>query len=287
MAKLTLSKKTRSIVSDSKKTDIASVFLSNLQRTIEIESRKSKRVPSKTFSPSSLVCPRLCYYKLTGAEINEEVVDYTGTYITDSGTFSHDNIQGYIEKMAENGIDCIYYDVETYIKENNITDLEIVEKVGHETKLRSKKYNLSFMTDGILKIDGEFYLFEHKSEASFKHNKRVYVDESHYNQAYCYSLAFGINKVIFTYQNRDFGTLKSYLLEVTDENRQSIIDLIEYVNKCEKEQIIPNTNGATEKTCRYCNYSNICPKDRDEIPIIKKETVDEKPKRQSKRKKLI
>lgn len=287
MAKLTLSKVARGIVSNSKKTDIASVFLSNLQRTIEIEARKNKREPSKTFSPSSLVCPRLCFYKLTGAEINEEVVDYNMTYITDSGTFSHDNIQGYIEKMAENGIDCIYYDVETFIKENNITDLEIVEKVGHETKLRSKKYNLSFMADGILKINEEFYLFEHKSEVSFKHNRRVYVDESHYNQAYCYSLAFGINKVIFTYQNRDFGALKSYLLEVTDENRQSIIDLIAYVDKCVENDIIPHTEGATEKTCRYCNYSNICPKERGEIKILQKEEVEESPKRISKRRKLI
>jgi len=165
-----------------------------------------------------------------------------------------------IEKMHDVlGIDCEYIDIEAFINQRNLTDLEVKSKSGMETKVYNKKYNMSFMTDGIIRYKGKYYILEFKTETADKFYNRTYVDESHYNQATCYSLNFGLDDVLFIYENRNTLDLKSYIFNVSEEMRINLIDKITVVLvSAESKRIPPKPIDVLKKTCSYCAYRNKC-----------------------------
>lgn len=137
--------------------------------------------------------------------------------ICESGTDGHIRILQAIENMKNVlNIDVEYIDVAEFVKQRNLTDLEIREKSGMETKLYHKKLNMSFMTDGIIRYKGKYFIFEFKTETSDKFYQRKGVDKKHYNQATAYSIAFKLDKVLFIYENRNTLDKKAYIKEVTE-----------------------------------------------------------------------
>ena len=117
--------------------------------------------------------------------------------IYESGTDRHIRIQQAIENMKNVlNIDVEYIDVAEFVKQRNLTNLEIREKSGMETKLYHKKLNMSFMTDGIIRYKGKYFIFEFKTETSDKFYQRKGVDKKLYNQATAYSIAFKLDKVL-------------------------------------------------------------------------------------------
>ena len=137
--------------------------------------------------------------------------------ICESGTDTHIRIQQAIENMKNVlNIDVEYIDVAEFVKQRNLTDLEIREKSGMETKLYHKKLNMSFMTDGIIRYKGKYFIFEFKTETSDKFYQRKGVDKKHYNQATAYSIAFKLDKVLFIDENRNTLDKKAYIKEVTE-----------------------------------------------------------------------
>lgn len=91
--------------------------------------------------------------------------------ICESGTDRHIRIQQAIENMKNVlNIDVEYIDVAEFVKQRNLTDLEIREKSGMETKLYHKKLNMSFMTDGIIryiKVNILYLNLKQKHQISF------------------------------------------------------------------------------------------------------------------------
>ena len=88
------------------------------------------------------------------------------------------------------------------------------------------------------------------------------VDPSHYNQGTAYSLARGIDQVLFVYISRDILDMKAFMFNVTDEMRQNLEDYIhecdDYVNKMITP---PKPENVTRKACTYCGYREQCKKD--------------------------
>ena len=159
-------------------------------------------------------------------------------------------------------IDVEYIDVAEFVKQRNLTDLEIREKSGMETKLYHKKLNMSFMTDGIIRYKGKYFIFEFKTETSDKFYQRKGVDKKHYNQATAYSIAFKLDKVLFIYENRNTLDKKAYIKEVTEEERQELIDRINYCNDCiYDDKIPPIPEDMDKRNCRYCAYQIYCRED--------------------------
>ena len=159
--------------------------------------------------------------------------------------------------MRKRGYDCEYIDVAAYIKKFKPAETEVVGKRGPETKCYNRIYDMSFMCDGILRINKEYYVLEIKTESTFKFSQRLGVDEKHYAQATCYSLLLGIDKVIFLYENRDTCLKKTYLFQVTEKMRNDIKEKISFVEKCVKENNLP-APFKNEKVCMYCAYSLKC-----------------------------
>lgn len=237
-------------------------FLNDLCASIEKYSEQNSRKPSQTYKPSSMNCERQMVYQVLGIEPDTCKSSYQLEGICDSGTDRHIRMQKAIEQMKETiNVDCEYIDVESFVKQRNLTDLEVVSKNGMETKLYNKNYNISFMCDGIIKYKGKYFIFEFKTETADKFYRRTDVDESHYNQATAYSLSFGINQVLFVYENRNTCDLKSYIRVVTNEMKQELIGKLEYCDEYVKKLKVPPKPDETKvsrKTCSYCNYKKRC-----------------------------
>jgi CRISPR/Cas system-associated exonuclease Cas4 (RecB family) len=234
-------------------------FLDDLKRSIEISDKKNSRKPSATYSPSGMGCIRAMYYKRAGIDVEGDS-NYTMIGICNSGSDHHNRIQTAISQMKDNGFDCEYIDVADYVKSRGLDIyLDIVDKCGNETKLFDRNRSISFLCDGIIRYQGKYYIVEFKTESSFKWRDRKGVDPKHYNQAVTYSLELQLDNVIFVYINRDICDYKSYLFEVTEYDRERIVDLIDTCeNYVINKELPPKPKDATDRKCAYCAYQELC-----------------------------
>lgn len=221
-----------------------------------IERNVKKRAPSRYYSPSSLRCVRNMYYKRILAEQEGGVRSASLIGITETGSARHDSVQSAIAEMKN----CKYWDVEEYIKAHDVPNLVVQGKFGMETMLLNTKYDIRFLCDGIIEFEGETYIFEYKTEVSFKFNKRKGVDPAHYAQACTYAMCFDIPKVMFVYENRDLCSKKGYVLDVTPEMIEELvthpIDLCEWYLE---QGIVPEEKNLD--ACTYCEYKGRCRRD--------------------------
>lgn len=243
---------------DKQEQPVEQEFLADLKRSIEICDEASRRMPSKTFKPSSMKCMRAMYYQVIGIEPDKENSSYIGVGICNAGSDIHERIQTAIAQMKETGMDCEYVDVGDFVKNRGL-DIQVVSKQGMETKLYHDRLNMSFLCDGIIRYKGKYYIVELKTETVNKFWGRKEVAEEHYNQATAYSLALRIEDVIFIYICRDNLDMKSFMFHVSDEMRAKLADFItecqEYIDK-ETEPPIPEQSGV--KFCQYCAYKSTC-----------------------------
>lgn len=242
-------------------------FLSDLKRSIELTDEKNRRKGSQCYKPSSMNCIRQMYYIVSGKEPEVGISNYCGIGICNAGTDIHQRIQQAVLDMNKNGIDCEYVNVADYVTGRQLDYLEIKEKPNFkkgkfETKLYHKTLNMSFLCDGIIRYKGKYYILELKTENSSKFYSRDKVDPSHYNQGTAYSVAFGIDEVLFVYISRDNLDMKSFMFTPTDELKQEMVGRIEecdeYVNK---HKAPPKPVDVSKKTCEYCSYKTECRKD--------------------------
>lgn len=237
-------------------------FLNDLKRSIELTTEKNARKPSLTYKPSSMNCARQMVYQVLGKDATDTKANYCSVGIVNSGSDIHERIQGYIDKMKDNGIDCEYVDVADFIKSRDIVDVEVKGKSGVETKLYDVSLNMSFMCDGIIRYKGKYYILEIKTETSNKFWQRSGVDPAHHNQATAYSVALHLDEVMFVYISRDTLDLKSYLFKVTPEMKAILVGLIEYCDSYAKKFLIPpKPETVDRKTCNYCGYKELCKRD--------------------------
>lgn len=236
-------------------------FLNDLVSVI-CKSSESRPV-SQTYKPSSMVCVRNMYYQIMGAECANEKPDESLLGMADTGTHRHQFLQSHVAKMKEFGIDCEWVDVEDYVNKHCLElGTRVIKKVDFEYKCHNDKYNMNFLCDGIIRYKGVYYILEIKTESSYKWNKRTGVDENHIPQACCYSLCFGIDKVLFVYENRDNCMKKSYLYKPTQHEIEE--QVINKIQKCESyvKDCLPPPKTDNKRVCAYCNYVDLCRKEK-------------------------
>lgn len=246
---------------------VEQLFVNDLKRSIELTDEKSWVPGSKSYKPSGMNCMRQSYYVITGAETDPGESNSVSVGICESGTDRHERIQNAVLHMKDNGFDCEYVNVADFVRQRNLDYLSIVKEPNfeageYETKLYHNTLNISFLCDGIVKYHNHYYILEIKTETSSKFFQRKGVDPSHYHQATAYSLAFGIDEVMFLYECRDNCDKKCFLFEVTERMRK---DLVSYINTCDKyisrNEIPPKPEDVAKKTCSYCSYKTRCGRD--------------------------
>lgn len=260
---------------EKKETPLNKVFLSDVMSAIEKVDNMDKRTPSEWYKPSSFTCMRQMYFMRTKQETDGKKSEYNNIGAAKSGSARHETIQDVLLKMKDLGYDWEYMDIVEYLKmmwaKGKCLDIEIRGKVGAETKLFHKKLLISFMCDGVMKriSSGQFYLFELKTQISFKYNSdavngrcgnKTHVDLEHHAQVATYCLCLELDSAFVLYENRDTCELECpELYEVTEQMKQ---EQLEKVLKCEKhvkESIVPPANP-NQKKCRYCDYESSCKK---------------------------
>lgn len=247
-------------VKAARENSVADMFINDLIHSMELES-KNTHIPTQTFKPSGIGgCTRGLYYQLKGESPDGDSSTYNMIGIGESGTDRHERLQNYVKRMKKNGINCKWVNVGTYLRRHKVTDPEVVEKKGNETKLYSHKYNMRFMCDGLIQYNGEYYIIEIKTESTHKFNRHQEPWPSHKLQATCYSMTIGVPKVIFIYEDRDNCTKKGYLVEVTEPMIERVESIINTVNWYVEQNQVPPMAEEPSK-CMYCNYKNQCRKD--------------------------
>lgn len=258
--------------------NIASLFLQRIEEAyVKIQPPYK---PSIYYKPSSLVCLRQMYFTRKGIDPEEEYKTASGIGILESGTDRHDRIQHVLDAMKNLGMEFEYIDVETYVKEHNLADIEIIEKKGMETKCFNKRYNMSFLTDGIIKYipENKYFIFEFKTEISQKFQTREHEEVIHQSQAACYALNFGIPDTLFVYEDRNFCNHKAFHYHVTEDDKKfKVTNKIEKVEQYLKEDKVPpkitnkdidpnyvggqdRVTGPSAKICQYCKFKEHCNK---------------------------
>lgn len=233
------------------------------------------RVPKEDmFSPSSLYkCERELFYRVCGTppEPSTAPTYLNGSWkaIMDSGTDRHNRIQDTLKVME--GIEWV--EVEDYIKNNNLEDLQILNRYGNELLLYSEQISARFMCDGIVKMDGTYYILEIKTMGNRKWEVAGAVgdvNKEHIMQANAYSLAFNIPNVLYVYENRDNNQIHVFTRTVTDEDRRKVLDKIARI-KWYKEsgKIPPRTTDIS--LCTYCDYKYKCSQDGYTPPLCGEE----------------
>lgn len=239
---------------------VEQMFVADLKTTIEKLDGADTRKPSKYYKPSSMLCVRNMYYQRMGQPTEDSTASACLVGICETGSARHEHIQGYVTRMKDVGIDCEYIDVSQYIEEHDLKHLEVVSKKGFETKVLHKDLNISFLCDGIIKYKETYYIFEYKTESTYKWTARNAIADEHIPQGTTYSLCFNIDHVLFVYENRDNCDKKAYLLEVTDEMKfDHVLSKIEYCDDFVSKMVVPpKPKDVPKKACEYCAYKTAC-----------------------------
>lgn len=224
-----------------------------------LEKMCRQEVPTDTYRPSQLSggCKRMLYYQRTGVKAVEER-DVNLIEICDNGTDRHERIQHIVKNM--DGV--TYLDVEEVLEEAKCEGIntEFVKWNEDKTEVRllNKNYGLYFQPDGLIRYKGKELILELKTINSFSFNKLEKPKDEHLEQVTCYSIGTGIRTVLFVYEERNFLNKKLFLITVTDEMRQKIIDKIDTVNRYVAEGKLPKRE--IDK-CQYCNFKAKCKED--------------------------
>ncbi len=140
--------------------------------------------------------------------------------------------------------------------------MEVVRQDGFETLIYHKSLNMRFKCDGIIRYKGQYFILEIKTESIYKWQNRQGIAEEHIAQGTSYATAFGVNKVMFLYENRDMCGKKAYILEVTNDMKMDlVIGKIEEADYYVKRLVPPpKPEDLPRNTCTYCPYKTECRK---------------------------
>jgi len=221
------------------------------------------RTPSTYYSPSSLgKCLRNLYYKRNGVEVDPNLEqEVKNCEKAESGTDRHERIQDKLVKLGSEKYDefnIVWVDVEEFIKNRQLDYLEVVSKDEYEALLLDHRYDLRFKVDGILKINGRYYILEIKTDNPDYWGRRTTPSSWHQLQTDCYSLSLGIKKAMYLYEERKDFQKKGIIKEVKEEKKDEIVEKIEIVEDyVERGELPPK-----DKTkCKFCKYPVKCARD--------------------------
>lgn len=225
--------------------DSAAALLDALFREFKVI---DSRTPSAYISPSSLNCPVACVFKLQGIEVPPEKQSFQSRSFAENGEDRHTRIQDFLSQTE------YWVDVAEFIKKKNLP-LVIVEKQEHEVLLVSEKYRTRFKCDGILLINGEYYILEIKTERGSVTVKRNEPDKKHYLQGVAYTMLFDIGKIMWCYEGRDYLEQRLFVQDVTSTEKEQVSTyLTAILENIEKPEALPRNESA----CRYCSYKKYC-----------------------------
>ena len=229
---------------DNSSNDAAALLDALFREFHEVEPKE----PSRYISPSSLNCPIGCAFKLQGLSTEPVKESFQSRQFAEHGNDRHERIQEFLSKTP------YWVDVEEYIKKKNLP-LIVVERAGHEVLLVSEEYRTRFRCDGMLLINGEYYILEIKTERGSVNVRRTGPDKIHYMQGVAYTLLLDTGKIIWLYEGRDYLEQKLFVQDVTNQEKERVSN---YIKNIIANVDTPENLPRNEVACMYCPYKKYC-----------------------------
>lgn len=226
--------------------DAADIIFSLFKEMKESE----PKLPSPYISPSSMDCQLAAAFKLQSILPEAQRENFQSKSFATNGSDRHLRVQEFLSKTP------YWVDVSNYIKEKKLP-LEIVPVENgdpYEVLLKHKKLPVRFMCDGLLLIDGVYYVLEIKTESTQKNNYRNTYDQKHEKQGMSYSAFLNTPAILWVYESRDYFEQKVYVQWVSPKEKADLIAYIEHIveNQKKPEKL---TKGSS---CTYCPYKKHC-----------------------------
>ena len=228
-------------VTDKNRSSDAAALLDATFREFEVVKGK---VPSPYISPSGLNCPMDMAFKLKGIPTEDKKESFQSRQFAEHGNDRHDRIQEFLSKTP------YWVDVAEYVEEKGLP-LIVGERKGHEVLLISEEYRTRFRCDGMLLIEGEYYVLEIKTERGSVTKRRTGPDEKHYLQGLAYTMLLDVDRIMWVYEGREFLKQKPFVQEVTQKEKEYIKD---YIKNIIDNVDTPENLPYDPKACRYSSY---------------------------------
>lgn len=235
-------------------------FLDDLNFCIVKRDTQSRRIPSKSYKPSSLNCIRTMYYQVTGETPDPRSIEASFVGIGESGSARHEYLQSAAAGMAEFVDEYEWVDVAKFCE--NKPWLTVVAQDNYETLIYDSQRNIRFKCDGLIRYKGKFYILEFKTEMSTKYYGREGVAKEHVNQFSCYGACLGVFDVLVIYENRDTCDKKSFHVHLDQEDTDRVFEHISNCQSYVDNGVVPPVPAEkSSKFCRYCDYKSACRRD--------------------------
>lgn len=225
-----------------KDTRDAAALLNELFREFEVVKGS---VPSPYISPSGLKRPMDMAFKLKGIPTEDRMESFQSRQFAVNGRDRHKRIQEFLSGTP------YWVNVVEYVRSRNLP-LTIVEEQEYEVLLVSEEYKTRFKCDGMLLIEGEYYVLEIKTERGSQTKKRVGPDEEHYLQGLAYAMLLDVNKIMWVYEGREYLEQKPFVQVVTPQEKDYIKG---YIKNIIANVDTPENLPFDEKAYRYSPYN--------------------------------
>jgi hypothetical protein len=217
---------------------------------------------SQSISPSEMNCQVSQVWKVKGVKEDQSAESFQSRQFAEAGEDRHNRIQEFLSGTQ------YWVDVEKYVKEKNLV-LEVVERQGHEVLLYSPTYNVRFRCDGMLNIDGVYYVLEIKTEGQTQNDKRTGAAPKHQKQGLSYALLLDVDNILWLYEGRAFFTQRPFLQAVTAKDKSYIAA---YLQSIMDNLDTPENLFQDKPSCPYCGYKTYC---KEYFKSLKARTKDE------------
>ena len=244
----------------SKSKDFGDSFIEAMD--MAIKNQEAPRASRPNIKPSKAGCLRMMYYILTEAPVDgKDTVNPDMVLIQQEGSAMHNVIQEILAKAGDQGIQFMPPVGEVEKAQQMGINTEVRrsahdEGTPHEVTCYNSDHDISFKFDGVINFMGKKVIFELKNEDHFKFMKRIGPEPDHIFQTTFYSICLGINYVLLVYVGRNYKKRKAFLIEITDEMRNTQITRIKIAKYCGRHSIVPSMEKG--KGCTYCGFKKTC-----------------------------
>lgn len=216
-------------------------------------------LPHRTFAPSSFRCDRKSWFRLRGTQPDAAPTpDRELDWISKMGTACHRVIQNNLIRALGNS----WIPVDKYLATVQIPyqyKLTPAED-SSETYVEIVDPPIRFACDGIIWLQGEYWLFEIKSLDHGTWNDLTDPLDEHADQVKCYATYLNLSKVLFMYVDRQYGTIKCYQVTILSTHKAEILQRVDNVMKMVEMNLAPKGLPKGDKWCTpsYCPYYKKC-----------------------------
>lgn len=219
--------------------------------------KKSLEPKHRTFAMSYIRCKRISWFRLRGVLPDKvETPDLTLNFTADIGTACHKIIQSNLSAMYNEN----WIDVEDYLRELKPNYEYTVNKTEFETQVEILNPPIRFSCDGLIKINGEYYLIEIKTSDYSSFDALTEPKSQHIEQVKGYATVLGVHKVLFIYQDRQYGNIKCFEIEISQPQMVEMWDMFSEVQKLADACIAPPKLPYGDVWCNSsrCPYFQKC-----------------------------